>query len=80
MIVVETKPAGGATATARSAREHEHKVYAVVWHGHEDDEDPRRRGKDDLPVQRVAKPLHVHEHRKKINPRDWEAEPARPTL
>ncbi|MCA1851682.1 MAG: DNA-protecting protein DprA, partial [Beggiatoa sp.] len=54
VIVVETDPAGGAAATARFAHEHERKVYAVVWHGHEDYEDFRRRGSDDLVAQGVA--------------------------
>jgi len=74
VIVVETEPAGGAAATARFAREHERKVYAAVWHGHEVYEDPRRLGSDDLVVQGVARPLHVLDDRKKYAGADLEAE------
>ncbi|MGH8568924.1 MAG: DNA-processing protein DprA [Gammaproteobacteria bacterium] len=80
VIVVETDPAGGAAATARFAREHERKVYAVVWHGHEDYEDSSRRGSDDLVVQGVARPLHVLDGRKKYARAGLEAELRRALL
>ncbi len=80
VIVVETDPAGGAAATARFACEHERKVYAVVWHGHEDYEDSRHRGSDDLVVQGVARPLHVLDDRKKYARADLEAELRRALL
>jgi DNA processing protein len=66
--------------TARFAREHERKVYAVVWHGHEDYEDFRRRGSDDLVMQGVARPLHVLDDRKKYARADLEAELRRALL
>ncbi|MGH8586573.1 MAG: DNA-processing protein DprA [Gammaproteobacteria bacterium] len=80
VIVVETEPAGGAAATAWFARERQRKVYAVVWHGHEDYEDSRRRGSDDLVVQGVARPLHILDDRKKYTRPDLEPELRRALL